>query len=109
MIDYLELLLDEQEQEEIQREPVGLDQTLTIAERYRTANSTVVAAGQKHSVGSAEEARETGRATTDMPETKAPLSSDVLYPQGEGMLSSALRWQESWLAPNRFHSWATGL
>lgn len=109
MIDYLELLLDEQEQEETQREPVELGQTLAAAARYRTTNSTVADASQTRSVGSAEAERGTNGATADMSEIQTPLSSDVLHSQEDGMLSFALRWQESWLAPNRFHSWAAGL
>lgn len=109
MIDYLELLLDEQEQEEAQREPVELGQTLAAAARYRTANSTVADTDQTHSAGPAEAAREVDGITADMSEVQPTLPSDMLHSQEDGMLSFALRWQESWLAPNRFHSWAAGL
>lgn len=119
MIDYLELLLDEQEQEETRGRSLETDTVLIPTQRCRAASQA--AKGRSTAVRTATEAVPEGSAATtkpapvpesvfmDVPDVHTEAHSSVSFLQGEGALSLALQRQESWLTPNRSYSWAAGL
>ena len=108
MIDYLELLLEEQEQEKTQDGSIQADTVFISSQRYRTTGQAAEAV-QKRSAVSAEAEQGLKGVFANVSEVQVEAPSSVGFLRGEGALSFALQRQESWLTPNRSHSWATGL
>lgn len=118
MIDYLELLLDEQEQEELRENPVEMKPVFFSPNGRRAANLTSAQAMQESGLISEEEEhapKDSVVLSAAWPNQYSPeylpeaASHTAAYPQAEGVLSVALRRQESPLSPSRPHSWAAGL
>lgn len=98
MIDYLEELLDEQEQEEEQAGTPDMGAVFLPAGRRSAQGQTGTETVQK-----AAEGAETAEATD------REAASAALTERTEGYLTAALKRQEGYLSPGQARSWAAGL